>query len=107
MKKEILSVITHYGVPHQQKKFAEEVFELQEAIMTYEKCHMYAYHLITDEYEQELKEHIAEEMADVLFLIEQFRSNYDISLDFIEAIMTGKINRQINRIREEEENEKN
>lgn len=103
MKKKLLEIINHYGVMPQLKYFQSEVFELNEAIIRerelYDNGGSFNYH-------KELLEHIAEEIADVMVMLEQIKFYYDIEDMDIKEIMLKKINRQIERIRkEEEENE--
>jgi NTP pyrophosphatase (non-canonical NTP hydrolase) len=74
-------IINHYGYENQLKKLIEELRELEEVIL---------YH--TDD-----EEHIKEEMADVLNLIEQISVFQGWSED-INEIKEFKINRQLDRI---------
>lgn len=90
MKTDLLKIISHYGVNAQQRQFAEEVFELQEAISQYEVLRRY--HGI---------EHIAEEIADVMIMLNQFKAYYDIPSETILVFMRGKVNRQLERIKNE------
>ena len=91
-KEKYLKIINNYGVIPQLKYFQSEVFELNEAIIT-----------------QELDEsgfgcgveHIAEEIADCLVMIRQFKEYYGISDNDIKNIMDYKVDRQIERIRNE------
>lgn len=98
MKEELLKIINHYGVNNQQRKFQEEVFELNEAIISAEYSRCVG---ITREVASIGIEHIAEEMADVCVILRQFMEYYDISQDEISKIMEYKINRQIERIENE------
>lgn len=91
MDQKLLKIVNHYGLLEQLKYFQSEVFELNEAV-------------ILEQYGEDTKEHITEEIADVLVMLEQIRLYYNIFLDDIEKIMTFKINRQLNRIEKEEEN---
>lgn len=96
MKEDILSIINHFGVQHQQKKFAEEVFELQEAITRNEEA---AYNWYENEMtDRDYKKHIIEEIADVLHLLEQFKLYYDISNEDIKEIFQAKVKRTISEI---------
>ena len=93
----------HYGVNAQQRKLAEEVFELQEAIYQYiaqkEACENVGCSRI---HIDKCKEHIAEEIADVLNLIEQFMYYYDIDFDKeVLEIKHQKVARQLERIENE------
>lgn len=95
MKENLLKIINYYGVNNQQRKLAEEVFELQEAITIFDNDYE------TLNIENEIN-HIAEEIADVLNLIEQFMYYYDI--DFNEQVLEIKhlkVIRQLERIKNE------
>lgn len=91
MKDKMLEIINHYGVNHQQRKLEEEVFELQEAIII-DSC--LPFH-------QENIDHIAEEIADCMVLLKQFQAYYNISSDTIKEIMISKVERQLERIKNE------
>lgn len=100
MKDKLLEIINHYGVNHQQRKLNEEVFELQEAIIN---CEMEL-----DSEEPKLgyndhKNHITEEIADVMVLLEQFKVYYGISSEEVTKIFWSKVDRQLERIKEESE----
>ena len=93
MKEDLLKIIKHYGVNAQQRQFAEEVFELQEAITAYENDYE-GLNMGND------TSHIAEEIADVLNLVEQFMCYYNI--DFNEQVLEIKhlkVIRQLERIK--------
>lgn len=97
MKEDLLKIIKHYGVNAQQRQFNEETFELQEAIIEYENSGCY-----DEEDSVEFVNHIAEEIADVLNLIEQFMYYYDIDFDKeVLEIKHQKVARQLERIRNE------
>ena len=100
MKNDLLKIITHYGVNAQQRQLAEEVFELQEAITTHELKNSVSYEIPLTEI-VETKEHIAEEIADVLVLLFQFNEYYGLDIDDISKIMDNKIKRQLERIKNE------
>lgn len=95
MKEDLLQIVNRYGVNAQQRKLAEEVFELQEAITIYENDCAYMPEL---ELLNEDKEHMAEEIADVLNIVEQFMYYYDIDLEDVIEIKHEKVKRQIGRI---------
>ena len=97
MKEDLLKIIKHYGVNAQQRQFNEETFELQEAIIEYENSGCY-----DEEDSVEFVNHIAEEIADVLNLIEQFMYCYDIDFDKeVLEIKHQKVARQLERIQNE------
>ena len=104
MKEDLLKIIQHYGVNAQQRQFAEEVFELQEAIYQYEAqkeaCENIGCSTI---HVDKCKEHIAEEIADVMVMLNQFKAYYDIPNETILVFMRGKVNRQLEKIKNEVE----
>ena len=93
MNEDLLKIILHYGVNAQQRQLAEEVFELQEAITTLD-CRRY-------DIEGDETDNIAEEIADVLVLLNQFKAYYNISDTTLLVFMKGKIDRQLERIKNE------
>lgn len=100
MREDLLKIIKHYGVNAQQRQLAEEVFELQEAITTHELKNSVSYEIPLTEI-VETKEHIAEEIADVMVLLLQFSEYYDLDIYDISKIMDNKIKRQLERIKNE------
>ena len=74
-------IIRHYGYDNQLGKLVEELRELEQVIL----------------YEASNIEHLKEEIADVLNLIEQI-VNYQGWNDDVEEIKEYKIRRQIGRI---------
>ena len=97
MKADLLKIIKHYGINHQQKKLEEEVFELQEAITTHELKQSVEYDIPLTEIVG-TKEHIAEELADVMVILEQIKLYYEISSEEITKIFWSKVERQLGRI---------
>ena len=90
----------HQGVNAQQRQLAEEVFELQEAITTHELKESVSYEIpLTDLIGT--KEHIAEEIADVLNIISEFVAYYEFDEDEIYEMAYKKIVRQLERIKNE------
>ena len=107
MKEEkLLKIINHYGVKHQLKYFQSEVFELNEAIIDYE----HDTGLRLDDnwyYGHKSKEHISEEIADVMVMLNQFMLHYDILNEEVVKVMEYKIDRQLGRISREKEKKNN
>lgn len=101
MEEKLLKIIKHYGVMPQLKHFQSEVWELNEAIYQYEEQKRVCEQNCTKLHCDKEREHIAEEIADVLVMVNQFIQYYDISADDIEAIFEMKIDRQIERIENE------
>ena len=92
MKEKLLKIIQHYGINKQLKYIHSEYFELDEAIIKY--CNV-----------EELwftKKNIIGEIADIMVMLKQFQYYYDITDEQIEEIMNYKIDRQLDRISEEE-----
>ena len=90
-KENALNIILHYGLKHQIRKFAEESFELVEALINSKTT------------SPKDAEHVAEEIADCCVLIEQFKTLFCFSDDEITAIANSKIERQIKRIKDEKD----
>lgn len=103
MKEELKQIIEHHGINNQLRKFNEEALELHEAIITYELKQ-------SIEYDSPLteiigtKEHITEEIADCLVMLNQFVEYYGIQESDIYIIMEKKIDRQLERIKDENNN---
>lgn len=91
MEEKLLEIINHYEVLPQLKYFQSEVFELNEAIIRAEN----KYEPIQD------IEHIAEEIADVEVMLLQLKEYYHIDGNDILKIMNEKIDRQLERIKNE------
>lgn len=99
MKEDLLKIILHYGIMPQLKYIHSEYFELDEAITVHQLNEYY-----NEEYDMEYelnKEHIAEEISDVMVMLKQFQYYYGIEDKQIEDIMKFKIERQLKRIEEE------
>ena len=107
MNDKLIKIINNYGVVNQLKKFNEECFELEEAIIK----HNIELENFDEDYDYnnaltlELLncgiECIAQEIADCYVMLEQFRLYYGIDNLEIEKIMDYKINRQLERIEKE------
>lgn len=97
MEKDLLKIIEHFGVNNQQRKLAEEVFELQEAISIYEKIEYWDGEGYFIDFSSD-KDTIIEEIADICVILRQFMEHYDITQDEISDRMADKINRTLERI---------
>lgn len=104
MKDKLLKIINHYGVMPQLKYFQSEVFELNEAIIREQEARFNYYEGYGFGDSDKIKGHIAEEIADVLVMLNQFKEYYNIKDEDINEIMEQKIDRQLKRI-EDEKNE--
>lgn len=98
MKEDLLKIINQYGVFNQLKKLNEECYELIEAINDY-------IYEIDPEEGQNCFNHIEEEFADVMVVLEQFKALYELDNDKIVDIMYSKIERQLERIEKGESHE--
>lgn len=78
-----IEIINYYGYRHQIRKLAEEQYELIEALF------------------EEDEDHITEEIADCLVLINQFKAYYKIKDKDIQKVYDYKIARQEGRIADE------
>lgn len=102
MEDKLLQIINHYGVYNQLRKFNEEAFELQEAIVSEKlKDNIQNTRPLYDIVES--RKHIAEEIADCYVMLEQFRLYYAIPKEKIKEIIKYKIDRQLSRIAKEKE----
>lgn len=95
MEKDLLKIIKHYGVIPQLKYFQSEVFELNEAIIRYNEAD-----------DDELINHIKEEIADVLCMLRQFQYEFGFKDEDIDKIIEFKVNRQLARMENEKKEKK-
>lgn len=109
MNEKLRKIINHYGINKQLKYFQSEIYELNESIIKAEnqgvlenvidgvlKAFCPNTHINYD------KKHITEEIADVTVMLKQIQLYYNISTSDIREVMNYKIDRQLNRINEEE-----
>lgn len=112
MNEKLRKIISHYGINKQLKYFQSEVFELNEAIIkrrntgVIESIALGITNVLSPilniknvDYS---KEHIKEEIADVMVMLKQFQLYYNISTDDIKQVMKEKVNRQLERIAKED-----
>lgn len=111
MKNDLLKIINHYGIEHQQRKLNEEAFELQEAIIKHENkgpvvtsienLNKIACSVSNKKYEMLSIKNIEEEFADVIVLLSQIKYYYELDDKRIKKIMDEKIARQLERMKNE------
>ena len=101
MKDKLLQIIKHYGIMPQLKYIHSEYFELDEAIIQAEGQRFEGKH---KDIPENCRQHIAEEIADVMVMLQQFQDYYGIPDEEINDFMLYKISRQLERI--EKENDK-
>lgn len=104
MEEKLKQIINHYGVVPQLKYLQSEVFELNESIIRYEELQKSAIAELdcNQQWDDEYKQHITEELADVMVMLCQFKEHYEIDGNKIMDIMNQKIDRQLERIENEE-----
>ncbi len=105
LKEKCLAIINHYDVLPQLKYFQSEIYELTEAIIMYEDAKYNSYEKYSSDEIDGLKDHIAEEIADVQLMLNQFKGYYSISDYQIKKIMSFKADRQLDRIKNEDSKE--
>jgi len=94
MKDKLLQIISYYGILKQLKYIHSEYFELDEAILNELNDEYTYFEKIHDDH----KAHIKEEIADIMVMLRQFQYYYDITDEQINKVMEHKIDRQLQRI---------
>ena len=95
-------IMNHFGLRSQMRKLDEETYELLEAINNYEAlifendCYGDVY---TIEELEMFRDHIVEEMGDVLILLTQFIARYRIDKEELDEWMGSKLDRTEYRIK--------
>ena len=97
MEEELKKIINYYGIMDQLKYIHSEYFELDEAIIKAEQYEPKSFTQMNVNVEYYVN-HIAEEIADVMVMLEQIRLYYGIPSMQITEIMQQKIERQLQRI---------
>jgi len=95
MEDKLLKIINNYGVIEQLKYLQSEVFEFNEAVIRCEEAYL---NDVSEQYFENLKEHIIEELADVEVMLLQIKEYYKIDRKEIINIINQKIERQLKRI---------
>lgn len=95
-------IMNHFGLRSQMKKLNEETYEFLEAVNNYEalifenECYDNVY---TAEELDIFRDHLVEEMGDVLILLTQFIARYGISKEELDEWMDSKLDRTEYRIK--------
>ena len=108
MDKDLLKIIEHYGLSNQLKKLSEELYEFQEAVLSYNLLKT-----INEDFKDEVLEKnteyiykcVLEEYADLCVLLSQFELYFDLNENEVLQVMRNKVDRQLKRI--ENDNYKN
>ena len=102
LNEKLKSIIEYYGYRNQLKKFNEESFEVIEAVMDLEEQIVTCCECgCSGQHTKHEREHLEEEIADVLVLLNQFIYYYDLNENDIMDTVYKKIDRQLARIEEE------
>lgn len=101
MKNDLLKIINNYGLIEQLKYFQSEVFELNEAILRFDEAAQNFFDGKCKDETVEMKNHIKEEIADVLCMLRQFQYYYRFKDEKIDEIVNFKVERQLERIKNE------
>lgn len=94
LKEKQLTIIKHYGVDKQLDLLIEECAELIVAVRKFKRSKL-------TEKGIEFSYNIADEMADVENVIEQFKLDSPALANLIDSIKDNKTNRQMHRIEKE------
>lgn len=86
MKEELLQRINYFGIEEQKRHFSQESEELRDAIVEYEALK----HIVGGTKIKQLKDHIAEEIADNLSFLKQFQLFYEIADEDIKKWLAFK-----------------
>lgn len=108
MNEKLRKIVNHYGINKQLKYFQSEIFELNEAVIScqHNGCLESAIDsvltvlspIMGTKHVDYKKEHIKEEIADVMVMLKQIQLYYNISSKEVKEVMKSKIDRQIERI---------
>lgn len=115
MNVKLRKIINYYGIDHQLKYFQSDIFELNKAIIKRRNTGVLesAINGILDvmspllnmDHKDYSKEKIKEKVADVMVMLKQIQLYYDISTEEIKNIMKLKIDRQLEKISNEQKGE--
>lgn len=97
-----LNIINHFGINNQCNKLQEEMNETLEAINELEEVfNREARHEDEDFFEEIAKKrnHVIEEIGDVLTILTQFIFFYQIEKKELDSVMDFKLNRTLDRIK--------
>lgn len=104
MDKDLLKIIECYGIKSQLKKLSEEIYEFQEAVLSYNLLKT-----INEDFKDKVLEKnteyiykcVLEEYADLCVLLSQFKLYFDLNEDEVWQVMKNKVDRQLERIENE------
>ena len=87
-KEKLYHIFNHFGYKYQVLKIDEESKELQEALIEAYK-----------EPSEQNKQHVAEEIADVIVVLKQFKQHFKISDNKLKELVDYKIQRTVDRLK--------
>ena len=96
-----LDIMNHFGYRTQMKKLNEECYEFLEAVDNYEDAWLEQEGeepFYTVEEMDIFRNHVIEEMGDMLILLTEFIAKYDIKKHELDAAMDFKLDRTEERI---------
>ena len=96
-----LDIMNHFGYRTQMKKLNEECYEFLEAVDNYEDAWLEQddrepYYTVEEM--AIFRNHVIEEMGDMLILLTEFIARYDIEKHELDAVMDFKLDRTEERI---------
>lgn len=114
MKKDMLKIMNYYGIKKQLKYFQSEIYELNEAVIQHEEHKRNPIDVFLNAMEPVIAtlnkrkavnstDAIRDEIADVMVMLKQIQYHYGIDDIDVTNIMKSKIERQLERIKEETE----
>lgn len=114
MKKDMLKIMNYYGIKKQLKYFQSEIYELNEAVIQHEEHKRNPIDIVFNAMEPVIAtlnnrkavkstDAIRDEIADVMVMLKQIQYHYGIDDIDVTNIMKSKIERQLERIKEETE----
>lgn len=114
MKKNMLKIMNYYGIKKQLKYFQSEIYELNEAVIQHEEHKRNPIDVFLNAMEPVIAtlnnrkavnstDAIRDEIADVMVMLKQIQYHYGIDDIDVTNIMKSKIERQLERIKEETE----
>ena len=101
MKNDLLKIIGYYGLFEQLKYFQSKVYELNESIIRYDEAGINNFDDKSEKDVTEMRNHIAEAIADVFVMLKQFQYHYGFKDEKIDEIVKFKVERQLERMKNE------
>lgn len=106
MNGKLRKIMNYYGMAEQLKYFQGKVFDLNEAIIikrntgVLESLALEITNALLPKKFDYTRENIKKEIADVMIMIKQFQLYYDISTDELKEVITSRIDKKLEKIRD-------